>query len=263
MKYQDYILLGFSLEKTELGVKIRSHLKPVADHDEILTQGIFVCDFLTGDNPVPVSKRPDTSTKLLTQSTHLKTLVRYATVFSVIRDLIIANGDNEEIFGPGVNQELLIDFSSTYRVGLLIGNNKLLDALKAPVAGIDEFGEIITQGTVISFDNLLKFSIEQVDKAIASLTDDIRAHAQEQWESVTKDIIAFCKAYFTGNVKSEEYLDCEGVCRYLGVSRTSLNRYRDGKVPSGFDVFPKPDSWMGRSPLWKAISLLIWKRSKT
>lgn len=264
MIYQDHTVLGFHFDTANPGM-IRVHLRPRLSFDNPSPDS-FICDFLTGENAIEIQSpmhRPAVPMVLLSESRHLNTLMHYTNILTMISDLAVAHGHNTEVFGPAAGQELIIDFSKTYRVALRIENTRMLSALSTAVAGVEVNGEMMKTGTVLSFDRFLSYALEQAEVAIKSLDETRQSVARLQWEQASRAAIERCKRHFIGGTSSEaEVLNLVQACEYLKVSKTTLSRYRDGHVPKGYSPFPQPDDYHGRSPLWKLISLLVWKNSR-
>jgi Glucosamine 6-phosphate synthetase, contains amidotransferase and phosphosugar isomerase domains len=226
-------------------------------------------EFLTGNALALV---PAEKLDSIRQHEHLhlwsKELFMMEVYTNMVRDVhrvVEHHGANDEIFGPR-NQHQLVIFHGNggMKVGLRIDNEAMLLAIDCQTAGVTPDGHILRQGTVTRFKSILEMVVGKARHFIDSLPKNVHDAMNRQWsESINDEVDAVDRFYSRSfNEGWQDFLNINAVCDRLNVSPTTLNRYRDGRVPGDAPVFPAPDRFKGRSPYWHKTSLVRWEESR-
>jgi hypothetical protein len=197
------------------------------------------------------------------QSLRFFSLELYLSVVKQITAIMRVHGDNHEVFGPPGHQSFIMDFKSSRTLGMLICNDKMLRAMGLIQAGLSINGKIVEEGTAVTYKNLIDHLNQSVERNTSTLSELIRAAVMRQWQQAIREDVELCSAHFVrGATNYDNFLTAADASSYLKVSRTSLDRYRVGGVPSGYAPFPAPDHYRSRSPLWLKSTLAVWAASK-
>lgn len=198
-----------------------------------------------------------------------KELFALETYTNMIRDVhrvVEHHGANEEVFGPRSSHELVIYHGNGgMKVGLRVVNEAMMLAFDSLVVGIDPEGHVLRQGTVTRFKTILGMVTGKARHYIDSLPANARLALDRQWaEAIGEEVDSIDRFYAKSfNEGWADFMDITKVCDKLNVSPTTLNRYRDGRVPGDAPAFPKPDRYKGRSPHWHKTSISRWESSRT
>ncbi|MCY1351559.1 hypothetical protein D9M69_378290 [compost metagenome] len=223
--------------------------------------------FLTNEEPVFSTSDPLAQLKgkvdIRDQSLRFYSQELYLAVVKQITAIMRVHGDNQEVFGPPGHQSFIMDFKRSRTLGMLIYNEKMLRAMDKIQAGVSINGSIVDEGTVVTYTSLIEYLNQSVDRNTGTLSERIRAAVMRQWQEAIREDVALCSAHFVrGSTNYDDFLTVPDAAEYLKVSKTSINRYRDGHVPAGYAPFPNPDKYHGRSPLWMKSTLAVWAASK-
>ena len=224
-------------------------------------------DFLTDESAELVAINSTTTpgnwVSLVGETIRFLALERYLAVTKMAARLVVVHGDNHTVFGPPGSQALIMDFKHSMNLTMAIDNSAMLKALNVIQAGMAINGKVVSEGTRVTYDRLSEYLADAVDRTLSSLNQKIQDAVIRQWNKARHEFVSKCQAHFVhGSTDYEEFLNQDQASLYLRISKTTLNRYRGGDVPNGYDPFPKPDKFHGRTPLWRKSTLAVWAASK-
>lgn len=226
-------------------------------------------EFLTGNALALV---PADKLDSIRQREHLhlwgKELMMMEVYTNMVRDVhrvVEHHGANDEIFGPRNQHELVIFHGNGgMKVGLRIVNESMLLAIDCQTAGVQANGHLLRQGTVTRFKSILEVVVGKARHFIDSLPKATHEAMNRQWAASINDEVDAVDRFYSRSFNEgwQDFLNINAVCDRLNVSPTTLNRYRDGRVPGDASAFPPPDRFKGRSPFWHKSSLIRWEESR-
>lgn len=94
-------------------------------------------------------------------------------------------------------------------------------------------------------------------KALAVLEAEI--DRREEVLDTLKDAAGAMRELLTGS--SDDLMDKADVIAFLGVSRTAVDRYIAGRVPSHKPPFPAPHQTRGKKLFYRRSAILSWKET--